>query len=283
MDYEEQQLIYASPQLPGEITIPSDVKRIANGVFFGHRSIYRVDLNNVEYIGEGAFSGASWLRFVEGKNAKHANSNDFYGTRWYEYFGETEILGKVLLNYSGASSTYVVPEGIEMIGTQAFHSDTLERVILPSTLKEIGEHIFSLAPNVTEVLFQTTNPITIGDDLFYNTIKDNDDTVLYIPAISYDSGTYHKDPQFSQYTERLRKKVDTVNFIDDDGTALATKEIPYYSYLDDVPEVNRPGHSFLYWKVVGTDKTYQHLDLFKEFDDVVTLEAIYDDSESVYD
>ena len=52
------------------------------------------------------------------------------------------FIGNVLLRYNGSSKELVIPEGIYMIGINAYNSDTIEKITLPSTVEVIGDKAF---------------------------------------------------------------------------------------------------------------------------------------------
>lgn len=65
--------------------------------------------------------------------------------------GQFIIENDILKKYSGIETKVVVPEGIREIATGAFTSSNIESVILPSTLKKIGENAFMYAKQLKKI------------------------------------------------------------------------------------------------------------------------------------
>lgn len=61
----------------------------------------------------------------------------------------------------------IIPEGITKIGNGAFFNNAIKRVVLPSTLEELGEYAFYGCSNLVEVVFQS-NIKRIERFTFYN-------------------------------------------------------------------------------------------------------------------
>lgn len=60
-----------------------------------------------------------------------------------QVFGNFRLSGTILLQYLGAESRVVIPEGITVIAQEAFAGiETIDKVILPESLREIGAEAF---------------------------------------------------------------------------------------------------------------------------------------------
>lgn len=60
-----------------------------------------------------------------------------------QVFGNFRLSGTILLQYLGAESRVVVPEGVTAIAEEAFAGiETIDKVILPESLQEIGAEAF---------------------------------------------------------------------------------------------------------------------------------------------
>ena len=105
-----------------------------------------------------AFMFCSSLKTVHGgKNIVNYASSSFEDTEWYRG-SPVLILGTTLLRFDTKEENVVVPEGIEVIGPNAFsfrdsNNAIMETVFLPSTLKEIGEYAFSHKKNLKSISF----------------------------------------------------------------------------------------------------------------------------------
>lgn len=88
-----------------------------------------------------------------------------------QVLGNFRISGTILLQYLGAESRVVVPDGITVIGEDAFaKNEAIDRVILPESVKEIGAGAFRGC-----LLLQTIplpkNLERIGESAFENCVK----------------------------------------------------------------------------------------------------------------
>ena len=64
---------------------------------------------------------------------------------------EFTIEGKTLVKYNGRGGEVTVPEGIEVLGGEAFQSSDVTKVYLPETVREIGHHCFYSCSLLTEI------------------------------------------------------------------------------------------------------------------------------------
>lgn len=68
-----------------------------------------------------------------------------------------EIIGNELIKYTGTSKDVIVPEGVAVIGENAFaDNDSLERVTIAESVNCIKSRAFSSCMNLFEVVFQGT-------------------------------------------------------------------------------------------------------------------------------
>ena len=127
--------------------------------------------NNLMYIEEQVFANCDNLRKVVISN----NCCNFdYSNIFYQSFNIEEIIVEdfnkyylyengvlynstktVLYAYRDSSnSEFIIPEGVEKIALNAFYQNTiLERVVLPSTLKAIGDKAFYGCTSLKELVF----------------------------------------------------------------------------------------------------------------------------------
>ena len=81
--------------------------------------------------------------------------------------------GDVLVRYTGTGKVVSVPRGIRIIGPDAFlGNESLEAVILPDSVEEIGERAFGNCPKLKEVILSTDSLLKkIGSRAFLNCVK----------------------------------------------------------------------------------------------------------------
>jgi len=61
------------------------------------------------------------------------------------------IKGKTLVKYTGMGGEVTVPDGIEVLGNEAFQSSNVTKVNLPETVKEIHSHCFFCCSSLKEI------------------------------------------------------------------------------------------------------------------------------------
>ena len=61
------------------------------------------------------------------------------------------IKGKTLVKYTGMGGEVTVPEGIEVLGDEAFQETAITKINLPETVKEIGHHCFYACNSLKEI------------------------------------------------------------------------------------------------------------------------------------
>lgn len=139
-------------------TIPDGVTTICSSAFSYNNNTEITIPDSVTTVEFAAFSSCSSLKTVHGgKNIVNYTSSSFSDTAWYKS-SPILILGSTLLRYDTEDENVVVPEGVEVIGPNAFSSDRsknmiLETVTLPSTVREIGERAFFGKENLTAINF----------------------------------------------------------------------------------------------------------------------------------
>lgn len=81
---------------------------------------------------------------------------------------EFEIEGTVLVKYVGTSLDVVIPEGITVIGENAFSNSLIVKVTMPKTLIEIQNNAFAQCTSLITVDFNDCKLEKIGDKAFNN-------------------------------------------------------------------------------------------------------------------
>lgn len=131
------QFAFARSSVSG-ITIPDGVKDICYGAFYHCDSLAEVILpDTVRMVEPKAFTYTAWVEnFLENGNS------DFL------------ISGGVLAAYKGNDAQVNIPEGVRVIGGEAFlDHDEITSVILPDTLISVGEGAFQGCSGLAELRF----------------------------------------------------------------------------------------------------------------------------------
>ena len=125
-----------------------------------------------------------------------------YGLTTVEFPSTLKIIGDYAFNYTSLSGTIEIPEGVTKIGTQAFKCDTQDanptftKVIIPSTVIEIGSQAFTGSMNNTrkiDIYCYAMTPPKVSSKSFtakYHTI--------YVPQEVQE--TYKNDANWKSFT-----------------------------------------------------------------------------------
>lgn len=146
--------IFADCSALREIVLPEGLTEIPNGAFAQCTSLVSVTLpKNLRKIGEKAFEGCCSLKSIHfpdhevdmGEGA-FAGCSSLVDADGFIVFKET------LYGYSGASETVVIPEGVKVIGNNAFQDVNLKEVVLSSTVETVGSYAFECSPELEKVV-----------------------------------------------------------------------------------------------------------------------------------
>ncbi len=189
------------------INIPSSVASMGTGIFTNCSSLKNITVNNentnyasvngVLYSKEGALLsyplGKTDEEFAVPNNVTTIDGGAFVGSKYLKSFSvdagneffaaQDGVLFskdmKVLYAYprNKANTEYTVPQGVEKIGNQAFakaakdryEKVNLSKIIMPDSLKEIGESAFMYCANLSEIeLGNLDNLETIAREAFFS-------------------------------------------------------------------------------------------------------------------
>lgn len=136
------------------VVLPSDIYKLADGLFKDNEIIEEIVLNDaLMYIGQECFTNASNLKEVSYESGNNqlsaiieATLSSFEGTAWYDTL-DMVIVGTILLKYKNTTGkeTVTVPEYITEIGDGAFEGSTMKTLLFAgnSALKKIGDRAFA--------------------------------------------------------------------------------------------------------------------------------------------
>lgn len=127
------------------VAIPNNIITITKNAFSGNSALQSVTIPaSATSIGAYAFGQCTSLTTIKGgENVTTVGSKALYDTPWLDSQKDVAILGKVLIKYNGAATTYVVPSTIKSICDEAFaECDILESVIIKGLVKKIPDYAF---------------------------------------------------------------------------------------------------------------------------------------------
>ena len=136
-----------------EISIPRTVTSINSFAFANCVELKQIMLNNVRSIGESAFDGCKQLDSIICSNLTSIGAYAFRDTAWMEkQTDEFVFLGKgILIQWNGSGKTVEVPWNTIMLSGTFDGHDELENVILPNTVRNIGQYAFRNAVNLKSI------------------------------------------------------------------------------------------------------------------------------------
>lgn len=120
------------------IEIPDNVSTIGYAAFYHCDDLKDVRIaDSVTYIGPKAFSYTAWM-------------NDFMSSEAEDDF---LVVGDgILIAYKESSEELTIPEGVKRIAPETFKDDAvIKKLILPSTIMELGESSFENCSKLSEV------------------------------------------------------------------------------------------------------------------------------------
>ncbi len=162
-----------------EYVIPEGVETIGANAFNNCTGLTSVTISSsVTSIGQDAFFGCASLTTIKVPVADMAT---FCNNQVISQIKSVIDKPVTLIDGEGNEMTeYVIPEGVETIGADAFNNCTgLTSVTIPSSMTSIGEQAFANCDGLTAVKVDAEE-CTISDGTFSTTAYDN--AILYVPA-----------------------------------------------------------------------------------------------------
>ena len=168
-----EELIYVSPQISGEYTLPNNVTKLGIGSMFSFQNIVQITIpNSVTEIAKGtimtcttkvsAFKG----KFVTEDGLSVIKDNVLYGVALYNL------------------TSYDVPNGVVEMQDAIFQNAKLTRCTIPESMTHINGQPFNSCTRLQYLYCKANIPPTLNNNIFYDltTIPN-----IYVPTESVDA------------------------------------------------------------------------------------------------
>jgi len=252
------------------ITIPNSVTSIEHGVFSSCSALTSVTIpNSVTSIGDWAFFNCSGLTSVTIPNSV----TSIGAWAFYECSGLTSIaipdsvtsIGNYAFDGCSGLTSITIPNSVTSIGKSVFYDcSSLTSITIPNSVTSIGESAFSSCKGLTFVTIG--NSVTsIGSDAFRYCSNIQEVTAymptpidakdcginpaaatLYVPAEYLD--IYSNTLWWEDFAKIRAIGSDwDVEFVDWDGTVLATMKVPNGEAATAPADPTREGYTFIGW------------------------------------
>ena len=195
------------------------VKNIPKGLFSECRKITRMSLTgSYAEIKTTDLRKLKKLRAINTSKAIQGNLKEYCKnlknnkiTVSYEMkkFGDFFIENKKLVEYTGNSEIVKIPNGVKVIGEEAFAGETnIKKIVMPNTVRKIEKGAFEVCDMLKSVKF-SKKLISIGDEAFcWNTMMEK----YNLPKSLKNIGKKAFRKNYSLKTVNVPKKVKTIQF-----------------------------------------------------------------------
>ncbi len=157
-----------------QLSLPSQLQVIGKDAFAGCLNLYAADLPaTLTALGEGAFANTNVSQVVIPAGVTEIPAGVFANTPISElYFNGTAVQSIGDGAFSNGSSLYmidlVLPEGLETIGSNVLAECRAYSIILPDSLRSIGDRSFTQVYNIMGVLDLGEGLESVGEECFSN-------------------------------------------------------------------------------------------------------------------
>lgn len=153
------------------VSLPENLTKIGE---FAFGNLLSIDIpKNVKSIGYKAFGNRLESIYVDPYN------------KWYDSRNDCDALIETATNTLIQGCKYtVIPDDIEIIGSEAFEDCELDSITIPKSVKEIGSYAFYGCENLSTVRVKWYQPVEIYEDVFYSSwwnYEIYDNATLYVP------------------------------------------------------------------------------------------------------
>ena len=195
------------------------VKNIPKGLFSECRKITRMSLT-------GSYAEIKTTDLRKLKNLRAVNTSKAIQGNLKEYcknlknnkitvssemkkFGKFLIENKKLIEYTGNSEVVKIPNGVKVIGEEAFAGEiNIKKIVMPNTVRKIEKGAFEVCDMLKSVKF-SKKLISIGDEAFcWNTMMEK----YNLPKSLKNIGKKAFRKNYSLKTVNVPKKVKTIQF-----------------------------------------------------------------------
>ena len=195
------------------------VKNIPKGLFSECRKITRMSLTgSYAEIKTTDLRKLKKLRAVNTSKAiqgnlkeycKNLKNNKITVSSEMKKFGDFFIENKKLVEYTGNSEIVKIPNGVKVIGEEAFAGEiNIKKIVMPNTVRKIEKGAFEVCDMLKSVKF-SKKLISIGDEAFcWNTMMEK----YNLPKSLKNIGKKAFRKNYSLKTVNVPKKVKTIQF-----------------------------------------------------------------------
>ena len=195
------------------------VKNIPRGLFSECRKITMMSLTgNYAEIKATDLRKLKNLRAVNTSKAiqgnlkeycKNLKNNKITVSSEMKKFGKFLIENKKLIEYTGNSEVVKIPNGVKVIGEEAFAGEiNIKKIVMPNTVRKIEKGAFEVCDMLKSVKF-SKKLISIGDEAFcWNTMMEK----YNLPKSLKNIGKKAFRKNYSLKTVNVPKKVKTIQF-----------------------------------------------------------------------
>ena len=195
------------------------VKNIPRGLFSECRKITRMSLTgSYAEIKTTDLRKLKKLRAINTSKAiqgslkeycKNLKNNKITVSSEMKKFGDFFIENKKLVEYTGNSEIVKIPNGVKVIGEEAFAGEiNIKKIVMPNTVRKIEKGAFEVCDMLKSVKF-SKKLISIGDEAFcWNTMMEK----YNLPKSLKNIGKKAFRKNYSLKTVNVPKKVKTIQF-----------------------------------------------------------------------